>query len=71
MARKKRNQVRKNSINAKTSHPLYPNKSNAGNKPAQMPIYKSIKINIPNTMVRKVKITINLLGGVHPIFFTT
>jgi hypothetical protein len=51
------------------NHPLYPNKSKAGNIAAHSPKKRSSKINIPNAIIRKVKNTINLLGGVHAIYY--
>jgi len=62
--------VRKNNINVIMSHPSYGPKRNAGNNLAQNSAVKSRRIKIPNTIVRNVKITINLVGGVHAIFFT-
>ena len=51
-------------------HPLYGpirNDIEASNE-GQSPKPISIKINIPKAMNKNVKITVNLLGGVHPIF---
>jgi hypothetical protein len=63
---KNRNHVRKNSINAIMSHPLYAPIGNTGKIEGQRSIYRSIKIKIPKAINRNVIVTINLLGGVHP-----
>jgi hypothetical protein len=66
---KKRNQVRKNSANAIICHPSYVAILKAG-KILGLINHISIRMNIPNAMHRKVNNTINLLGGVHAIFFS-
>lgn len=67
--RKKRNQVRKKSTKTIISHTLIAPIENAGNI-LGLRNHRSTKIKIPKTIVINVKITINLVGGVHPIFFT-
>ena len=69
-AKKKRNQVRKKSINAIISHPSYVPMLNPGNKLAQNNASMSSRIKIPKTINKNVNTTINLLGGVHPIYIT-
>jgi len=64
--------VRKTRTTAIISHPSnVPNvKGTLASKLGQIPELSS-NIKIPDTIVRNVTITINLLGGVHPpIFFT-
>jgi hypothetical protein len=69
--RKNRNQVRKIKISAIINHPLYVPIKNAGSKLAQNNAVLSRRIKILNTIVKKDRITINLLGGVHPPIFIT
>lgn len=50
-------------------HPLYGPKENAGSRLVQNNEVESRKKKIPNIIVRNVMYTINLVGGVHPIFY--
>jgi len=68
--RKNRNHVRKNSISAITSHRLYVSIVISGKKLFQINPCMSNKINMPNTIVKAVRVTINLLGGVQPIYYS-
>jgi hypothetical protein len=61
--------VRKTSINAIINHPSNVPIENTGSRLVQKYPVLSRRIKIPKAIVIKVKITINLLGGVHPIFF--
>ncbi len=50
------------------NQPSYVPIENAGNVLSQNNPFPSSKINIPKTIKSKVKITTNLVGGVHPIY---
>jgi hypothetical protein len=69
--RKNRNQVRKTKISAIINHPLNVPIKNEGSKLAQNNALLSRRIKMLKTIVKNVRVTINLLGGVHPLIFFT